>query len=126
MTTKLTKFIAATGPVARLQLHSDSCRVAVLLPQTTSLEVNHSITITSLEVKHNNNNTKPSPRSWQVILQVWNLHLVTRLHRFSLNPDASFLIWRKDILVVAPLYTGVVQVAQNCVFFGFNYEWRIG
>jgi len=79
LTTKLTKFIAATGPVARLQLHSDNCRVAVLLPQTTSLEV-------------------------------WNLHLVTRLHRFTLNPDASFLIWRKDILVVAPLFTGVVQV----------------
>ena len=48
LTTKLTKFIAATGPVARLQLHSDSCRVAVLLPQTTSLEVDN----------NNNNNNR--------------------------------------------------------------------
>ena len=47
LTTKLTKFIAATGPVARLQLHSDNCRVAVLLPQTTSLEVNTIIEITT-------------------------------------------------------------------------------
>ena len=45
-----------------------------------------------------------------LVLQVWNLHLVTRLHRFTLNPDASFLIWRRDTLVVAPLFTGVVQV----------------
>ena len=52
-------------------------------------------------------------------LQVWNLHLVTRLHRFTLNPDASFLIWRKDILVVAPLYTGVVQVAGRRIVFSF-------
>ena len=45
-----------------------------------------------------------------LVLKVWNLHLVTRLHRFTLNPDASFLIWRRDTLVVAPLFTGVVQV----------------
>ena len=51
LTTKLTKFIAATGPVAKLQLHGDNCRLAVLLPQATSLEV-------------------------------WDLHLVTRLHRY--------------------------------------------
>ena len=41
--------------------------------------------------------------------------MVTRLHRFPLNPDASFLIWRKDILVVAPLFTGVVQVVALLV-----------
>ena len=49
LTTKLTKFIAATGPVARLQLHSDNCRVAVLLPQTTSLEVSSMIKITTTQ-----------------------------------------------------------------------------
>ena len=61
-------------------------------------------------------------------LQVWNLHLVTRLHRFSLNPDASFLIWRKDILVVAPLYTGVVQVAGRRIVFSLvlNMNGRLG
>ena len=48
-----------------------------------------------------------------LVLKVWNLHLVTRLHRFTLNPDASFLIWRRDTLVVAPLFTGVVQVPQG-------------
>ena len=30
--------------------------------------------------------------------------------RFTLTPDATFLAWRKDILLVAPLYSGVVQV----------------
>ena len=29
---------------------------------------------------------------------------------FSLTPDATFLTWRKEVLVVAPLYSGVVQV----------------
>ena len=58
LTTKLTKFIAATGPVARLQLHGDNCRLAVLLPQATSLEI-------------------------------WDLHLVTRLHRCT--PTSLYL-----------------------------------
>merc|ERR1712127_1043050 len=79
LNTKLTKFIAATGPVNRLQLHGDSQRVGVLLPQAAALEV-------------------------------WDLHLVTMLHRFPLHPDASFLLWRKDTIIVAPLFTGVVQV----------------
>ena len=29
---------------------------------------------------------------------------------FTLTPDATFLTWRKEVLVVAPLYSGVVQV----------------
>ena len=29
---------------------------------------------------------------------------------FNLTPDATFLAWRKEALVVAPLYSGVVQV----------------
>ena len=58
-------------------------------------------------------------------LELWDITMVTRLHRlvsqlpvrvtslscrFSLTPDATFLVWRKDLLVVAPLYSGVVQV----------------
>ena len=58
-------------------------------------------------------------------MQVWNLHLVTRLHRFTLNPDASFLIWRKDILVVAPLFTGVVQVGGMLyLLHHMNWNWN--
>jgi len=79
LVTRLSKFIAATAGVSRLQLHSDSVRLAVLLPQNTKLEI-------------------------------WNIDLVTRLHSFNLTPDATFLAWRKEALVVAPLYSGVVQV----------------
>ena len=50
MVSRLSKFIAATAGVSRLQLHADSVRLAVLLPQTTRLEI-------------------------------WNIDLVTRLHR---------------------------------------------
>ena len=31
-------------------------------------------------------------------------------YRFTLTPDATFLVWRKDFLLAAPLYSGVVQV----------------
>jgi len=79
LVTKLTKFIAATGGVSKVQLHSDSNRLAVLLPHNHSLEI-------------------------------WNINLVTRLYRFTLTPDATYLVWKKDILAVAPLYSGVVQV----------------
>ena len=34
-----------------------------------------------------------------------------------MTPDASFLIWKKDILISAPLYSGVVQVFDTS-----NYE----
>ena len=40
LVTKLSKFIAATGGVSKVQLHSDNNRLAVLLPHSTSLEVN--------------------------------------------------------------------------------------
>ena len=50
LVSRLSKFIAATAGVSRLQLHADSVRLAVLLPQTTRLEI-------------------------------WNIDLVTRLHR---------------------------------------------
>jgi len=79
LVTKLTKFIAATGGVTKVQMHSDNDRLAVLLPHSQSVEI-------------------------------WNIQLVTRLHRFVLTPDASFLIWKKDTLISAPLYSGVVQV----------------
>jgi WD40 repeat protein len=79
LVTKLTKFIAATGGVTKVQMHSDNERLAVLLPHSQSVEI-------------------------------WNIQLVTRLHRFVLTPDASFLIWKKDTLISAPLYSGVVQV----------------
>merc|ERR1712117_876175 len=75
LVTKLTKFIAATGGVSKVQLHSDGVRLAVLLPH-------HS----------------PTPS-----LEIWNINMVTRLHRFSLTPDASLMVWKKDILVVAPI-----------------------
>ena len=39
LVTRLSKFIAATAGVSRLQLHSDSVRLAVLLPQNTKLEI---------------------------------------------------------------------------------------
>ena len=39
LVTKLTKFIAATGGVSKVQLHSDSNRLAVLLPHNHSLEI---------------------------------------------------------------------------------------
>ena len=55
-------------------------------------------------------------------MKVWNLHLVTRLHRFTLNPDASFLIWRRDTLVVAPLFTGVVQVLLGFISFKIDHD----
>ena len=48
--------------------------------------------------------------------------MVTRLHRFTLTPDATFLVWRKDILVVAPLYSGVVQVFNTNISSNNNYE----
>jgi len=79
MVIKLTKFIAATGGVHNLQLHSDNTRLGVMLPHNNSLEV-------------------------------WDITMVTRLHRFSLTPDATFMVWRKDFLLVAPLYSGVVQI----------------
>merc|ERR1712045_202809 len=78
LVTRLSKFIAATAGVSKLQLHSDSVRLAVLLPQNTKLEI-------------------------------WNIDLVTRLHSFNLTPDATFLAWRKEALVVAPLYSGVFR-----------------
>jgi len=86
LVTKLTKFIAATGGVTKVQMHSDNERLAVLLPHSQSVEI-------------------------------WNIQLVTRLHRFVLTPDASFLIWKKDTLISAPLYSGVVQVFNTT-----NYE----
>jgi len=86
LVTKLTKFIAATGGVTKVQIHSDNDRLAVLLPHSQSVEI-------------------------------WNIQLVTRLHRFVLTPDASFLSWRKDTLICAPLYSGVVQVFNTS-----NYE----
>ena len=79
MVMRLTKFIAATGGVSNLQLHTDNFRLAVMLPHNNSLEL-------------------------------WDIMLVTRLHRFTLTPDATFLVWRKDFLLVAPLYSGVIQV----------------
>ena len=54
---------------------------------------------------------------------------MTRLHRFTLNPDASFLIWRRDTLVVAPLFTGVVQVplgfmsSEELLLVWIKAEW---
>jgi len=86
LVTKLTKFIAATGGVTKVQIHTDNDRLAVLLPHSQSVEI-------------------------------WNIQLVTRLHRFVLTPDATFLIWKKDILISAPLYSGVVQVFNTA-----NYE----
>lgn len=79
MVIRLTKFIAATGGVSNLQLHTDNFRLAVMLPHNNSLEL-------------------------------WDIMLVTRLHRFTLTPDATFLVWRKDFLLVAPLYSGVIQI----------------
>jgi len=79
MVIRLTKFIAATGGVNNCQLHTDNCRLAVMLPHNNSLEI-------------------------------WDIILVTRLHRFTLTPDATFLVWRKDFLLAAPLYSGVVQI----------------
>ena len=38
-----------------------------------------------------------------------------RLHRFSLTPDATFLVWKKESLLCAPLYSGVVQVRLDTV-----------
>jgi len=85
---KLTKFIAATGGVLNLQLHSDNTRLAVMLPHNTSLEI-------------------------------WDINMVTRLHRFSLTPDATYMVWRKDFLLVAPLYSGVIQIFNTSYS---NYE----
>ena len=34
----------------------------------------------------------------------------TDCDRFSLTPDATYMVWRKDFLLVAPLYSGVIQV----------------
>ena len=85
---KLTKFIAATGGVLNLQLHSDNSRLAVMLPHNTSLEI-------------------------------WDINMVTRLHRFTLTPDATFMVWRKDFLLVAPLYSGVIQIFNTSYS---NYE----
>ena len=79
MVVKLTKFIAATGGVSKVQLHSDNQRLAVLLPHSTSTEI-------------------------------WDINSVQRLHRFTVSPDASLMIWRKDTLVLAPFFSGVVQV----------------
>ena len=53
LVTKLTKFIAATGGVTKVQIHSDNDRLAVLLPHSQSVEI-------------------------------WNIQLVTRLHRSAL------------------------------------------
>ena len=85
---KLTKFIAATGGVLNLQLHSDNTRLGVMLPHNTSLEI-------------------------------WDINMVTRLHRFSLTPDATYMVWRKDFLLVAPLYSGVIQIFSTSYS---NYE----
>ena len=136
MTTKLTKFIAATGPVARLQLHSDSCRVAVLLPQTTSLEVNHSITITitSLEVKHNNNNTKPSPTHQRLdeklASEITGVEPALGDETPQIQPEPGRLVSHLEeghSCRRTSLHGGRAGGwAQNRVFFGFEYEWKIG
>ena len=39
LVTKLTKFIAATGGVTKVQMHSDNERLAVLLPHSQSVEI---------------------------------------------------------------------------------------
>ena len=56
---------------------------------------------------------------------VHTVHLYTHLTvcclSFSLTPDATFLCWRKEALVVAPLYSGVVQVFNTKTAAG-GYE----
>ena len=79
MVVKLTKFIAATGGVSKVQLHSDNQRLAVLLPHSSSTVI-------------------------------CDISSVQRLHRFTVTPDATIMIWKKDTLVLAPFFSGVVQV----------------
>jgi len=76
---KLTKFIASAAGVAKVKIHSDEKRIAVLLPVSQAIEI-------------------------------WNMENVTRLHRHAVASDSSFLVWRKDTLLTAPLYTGIIQV----------------
>ena len=52
-------------------------------------------------------------------LEIWDINMVTRLHRFSLTPDATYMVWRKDFLLVAPLYSGVIQIFNTSYS---NYE----
>ena len=36
-----------------------------------------------------------------------SIHSTSMIHfRFSLTPDASLMVWKKDILVVAPIFSG--------------------
>ena len=35
------------------------------------------------------------------------------LYRFAVTQDTDFLEWKKDVLVTAPLYTGLIQVAMT-------------
>ena len=41
------------------------------------------------------------------------LHFCNLLYRFAVTQDTDFLEWKKDVLVTAPLYTGLIQVAMT-------------
>ena len=82
ISTEIFKFIHAGVGVARVKLHSDNKRMAVLLPLNQTVEI-------------------------------WDIKDVFRLQSHSVPSDSCYLLWQKNLLLTAPLYSGVIQAIDT-------------